>query len=369
MARLKRAVAEIEGAGRGVAAPRIIPGSSPGLSPGTGTGGSERDYSSARRLPLARAFDPALGGGLAGDGLHEIVPAAPADGAAAMGFALALAARFLDAQPSAALLVGESFASLEAGALYGPGLIAHGLPLGRLVFVSAPDANMVLWAMEEALKSGASAVVVGEIWNLKGYSLAASRRLLVAALKGGTPALVVPASAYGQADRLSSAAETRFEIAAASSARIAAVAGKDLPGPFACSARLVKTRLGGGDVVDAVADRVSAGRAQRARLQGALVDVVDDRVGLVGAVADRAQAALHSPSEDGRPSGRPIARRKTGVLPDALWERGYNVRMYDPSRVVRLEWRSEERTFDEPAISLSLAAAPGDGPRTAAEQN
>ena len=27
----------------------------------------------------------------------------------------------------------------------------------------------------------------------------------------------------------------------------------------------------------------------------------------------------HSPSGDGRPSGRPMARRETGVLPDALW--------------------------------------------------
>ena len=77
MARLRRAVAQIEGAGRAAAAL------------------SERDYSAARRFPLARALDPALGGGLADDALHEIAPAKPADGAAATGFALALAARFL----------------------------------------------------------------------------------------------------------------------------------------------------------------------------------------------------------------------------------------------------------------------------------
>jgi len=33
------------------------------------------------------------------------------------------------------------------------------------------------WAIEEALKCGAPAAVIGEIWSLKGYSLAASRRL------------------------------------------------------------------------------------------------------------------------------------------------------------------------------------------------
>ena len=156
-------------------------------------------------MAVARAFDPALGGGLSADGLHEIAPAAPADGAAAMGFALALAARFLDRRSAAALLIGERFASLEAGALYGPGLAAHGLLLSRLVFVPPPTPLSAFWAMEEALKSGAPAAVVGEIWNLRGYGLAASRRLAVAARKGGTPALLVLGGAYGRADRLSTA--------------------------------------------------------------------------------------------------------------------------------------------------------------------
>ena len=111
MARLRRAVAQIE-AEAGPAGERA-----------------------ARRLPLARALDSALGGGLADDALHEIAPAEPADGAAAMGFALALAARFLSRRPASALLIGEGFAAHETGALYGPGLVAHGLPSSRLVFV------------------------------------------------------------------------------------------------------------------------------------------------------------------------------------------------------------------------------------------
>ena len=74
MARLRRAVAQIE------------------AEAGRPAGRGER---AARRLPLLRALDSALGGGLADDGLHEITPAEPQDGAAAMGFALALAARFL----------------------------------------------------------------------------------------------------------------------------------------------------------------------------------------------------------------------------------------------------------------------------------
>src|SRR5271169_2566044 len=262
MARLRRAVAHIE-AEAGPAGGRV-----------------------ARRLPLGRTLDAALGGGLADDGLHEIAPAEPQDGAAAMGFALALAARFLSRRPASALLIGEGFAAEESGALYGPGLIAHGLPLGRVVFVNAPDATLAFWAMEEALKCGAPAAVVGEVWNLKGYSLAASRRLLLAARKGGTPALLILASAYGQAERLSSAAETRFEIAAAPSVKPKAAAGRDLPGPFACGARLVKARL------------------------GAFVDAVD------------------SPLKDGRPSGRPMdgvrdGRDPQGVRENARLSTGY----------------------------------------------
>jgi protein ImuA len=304
MARLRRAIAEIE-----------AEASRP----------SERP---ARRLPFARAFDSALGGGLADDALHEIAPARPQDGAAAMGFALALAARFINHRPASALIIGEGFAAEESGALYGPGLVAHGLTLSRLVFVRAPDAALALWAMEEALKCGAPAVVVGEIWSLKGYSLVASRRLLLAARKGRTPALLILASAYGQAERLSSAAETRFEIAAAPSAATPAAAGLDLPGPFACGARLIKARLA---------------RA------GPFVDAVD------------------SPSKDGRPSERPM---------DGVRDQRSRLQAFDPERVIRLEWRSQDMTFkdmtfrdmgvDDQAISLPLAAASGDRPRAAA---
>ena len=220
-----------------------------------------------------------------------------------MGFALALAARFLSQRPASALVISEGFAADESGALYGPGLVAHGLALSRLVFVRAPDAALAFWAIEEALKCGAPAVVIGEIWSLKGYSLAASRRLLLAARKGRTPALLILASAYGQAERLSSAAETRFEIAAAPSATIPAAAGPDLPGPFACGARLIKARLA--------------------------------RAG---------------------PEG--------------------TCQAFDPGRVIRLEWRSQDMTFkdmtfggmgvDDQAISLPLAAASGDRSRAAA---
>jgi len=267
MARLRRAVGEIEA--------RSGP-------PETRAGA---------RLSLTRTLDRALGGGLAGDALHEIVPATPGDGAAAMGFALALAARFMAERSAAGLMMAEDFAGRDTGSLYGPGLVAHGLDLGRIVFVRAPDAPALFQAMEEALKSGAPAVVVGEVWRLQKYDLAVSRRLLLAARSGRAPALLVQASAYRAADRISSAAETRFEISAAPSAHLpSAAGGRGLPGPPAFAARLVKARL---------------------------------------------------TSARGPPTG------------------------LDAARIIRMTWRSEDKQFDEPAISLPLVAASGDGSRAA----
>jgi protein ImuA len=265
MARLRRAVGEIEARSGPV------------------------ETRAGARLSLTRTLDRALGGGLAGDALHEIVPATPGDGAAAMGFALALAVRFMAERSAAGLLMAEDFAGCDTGSLYGPGLVAHGLDLGRLVFVRAPDAPALFQAMEEALKSGAPAVVVGEVWRLQKYDLAVSRRLLLAARSGRAPALLVQASAYRAADRISSAAETRFEISAAPSAHLPSAAdGRGLPGPPAFAARLVKARL-------------TSARAP-----------------------------------------------PTGL---------------DAARVIRLTWRSEDKQFDEPAISLPLVAASGDGSR------
>ena len=243
------------------------------------------------RLPLTRALDSMLGGGLAADALHEMAPATPSDGAAAMGFALALAARFMARSSAAGLILAEDFAARDMGALYGPGLVAHGLELGRLVFVRAPDAPSLFQAMEEALKSGAPAVVVGEVWRLKTYDLAVSRRLNLAARAGRAPALLVQASAFGAADRMSSAAETRFEIASAPSAHgPSAGGGRGLPGRPAFAARLVKSRM-------------SPGR------------------------------------------GPPVG--------------------LDAERTFRLIWSSEDKAFDEPAISLPLAAQALDGSRPA----
>ena len=131
-------------------------------------------------VPLgAPAIDAALpGGGLAAGCLHEIV-AEEAD-AAATAFAALAAARFAAARGPAGRILWV------AGAvdLYPPGLERFGLSADRLILVTAPRPKIRLWALEEAVRSGAPAAVVGEAADM---APVAARRLQLAAEASGTP--------------------------------------------------------------------------------------------------------------------------------------------------------------------------------------
>jgi protein ImuA len=200
----------------------------------------------ASRIPLGHArIDRMLAGGLTLGGLHEIVAAQAGDHLAAAGFALALAARLRAARMRTPIVwIGEDFAGLEQGALYGPGLAFHGIDPACLLLVHAANAKEALWAMEETLKCRVPAAVIGEIWTVKAYDLAASRRLILAAQKSVTPGLLLLAGLAG-ADMLSSGADTRFEVRARSSPRQASAGHRlPLPGDVAWSVRIVKARAG-----------------------------------------------------------------------------------------------------------------------------
>jgi protein ImuA len=226
---LRDAIARIEGGG--LAAPSF-----------TATGVIEAERAAPRLGPLDRLSR----GGLARGALHEIVAASPGDASAASGFALALAARFAAARKAAPILwIVETHAEAETGAPYAPGLAAHGIDPARLVVVSTRDGRESLWAMEEALKCGALAAVVADIWRLKPYDLTASRRLVLAARKSGTPGLLVPAGAAGRVGSLSSAAWTRFEVRAMPGFHAASAGARmPLPGRAAWAVRLARIRAG-----------------------------------------------------------------------------------------------------------------------------
>ena len=118
-------------------------------------------------------------GGLPQAALHEI-----SGTAAAVGFAAALAGRLAGSKP----ILWCRGASHETGGVHGPGLIPFGVDPEQVVFVETRKKQDLLWVMEESLRSGQPALVIGEI---DAVSLVASRRLQLAAEAGGVTAFLL----------------------------------------------------------------------------------------------------------------------------------------------------------------------------------
>jgi len=144
-------------------------------------------------------------GGLPCGALHEIA-GQPGD-AAAFGFVVALLGRL----NGLVLWCRQRRDGQETGQPYGPGLARFGLAPERLLLVQAAHPAELLWAMEEGLRSGRLAAVVGE-----GVlpDLTASRRLQLAAETGDALALLLPPPA---AEPPPSVALTRWRVVAQAS--------------------------------------------------------------------------------------------------------------------------------------------------------
>jgi protein ImuA len=154
------------------------------------------------------AIDRMLGGGLALGALHEVAPIRHFHLGAAAGFAIALAAQ-TDADKSV-LWIQPDFASLEGGSVYGPGLALLGLPLNRFLMLRVARSIDVLWAMEEALKSGALSTVIAELPEDLA-DLTMTRRLVLAARDGGTLGLLFRHQSTSEPN----ASMTRWDVASA----------------------------------------------------------------------------------------------------------------------------------------------------------
>ena len=199
-------------------------------------------------------LDDMLGGGLRRGTLHEIVAAHRQDDGAAAGFAAALAVRCAEKGPL--VWIVEDCAAYETGSPYRPGLAGHGIDPDRLILVRTREAQLTLWACEEALHLQAP-VVLAELWNSKHYGLASSRRLLLAAQAGRGTALLLHTGLSGKASILSSAAETRFCVASCPSPRTPSAGNRmPIPGTAAFAVRLLKQRLGAVQGFDRDRDRI-----------------------------------------------------------------------------------------------------------------
>ena len=103
---------------------------------------------------------------------------------------------------------------LRGDDLHLPGLAGFGIDADRLIVVRARHREDVLWVMEEALRCGRLAAVLGEV---DAVDLTASRRLQLAAGTGGTAALLLREGGRRAAVRTVTAAVTRWGVAPAPS--------------------------------------------------------------------------------------------------------------------------------------------------------
>ncbi|MFD0390617.1 ImuA family protein [Tistrella bauzanensis] len=144
-------------------------------------------------------IDGLLGdGGLALGRLHEIITAEAGDYPAAgtahgtgLGLAALWAATVAGGHQGADQGIGSGGPVLWVGgwpAPYAPGLADFGLDPARLLVVPARRSAERLWVMEEAIRSGAVAAVVGEVADVDPL---ATRRLQLAAAEGGGMVLLI----------------------------------------------------------------------------------------------------------------------------------------------------------------------------------
>lgn len=181
------------------------------------------------------------GGGLAAAALHEATGGIdPADDAAATLFLAGLAARRAAQAGQGAIVLW----ALARADLYGPGLQQAGLPPERLLLAEAGSDEAVLAVMEEGLRHGGPAAVIGEA---RIVSMASTRRLQLAAEERGVMALLLRRPPSRGRDALAdpSAAMTRWRVACAPSGRLAEPVGDAGIGPPRWRLDLVRQR--GGD--------------------------------------------------------------------------------------------------------------------------
>ena len=152
------------------------------------------------------------GGGLPVASLNEAAGErpGPADQAAAALFLASIAAR----RPGIVLW------ALASRDLFAPGLAGAGLPPDRVLYAECRRDEDVLAVMEEGLRHGGLAAVVGEVGRA---AMPATRRLQLAAEEGGTLALMLRRWRGNGEDPLGvpSAAVTRWRLACAPSSPLA----------------------------------------------------------------------------------------------------------------------------------------------------
>ncbi len=182
--------------------------------------------------------------GLPRAALHEIHGAGRDDLTSTAAFSLLLAerCRHADTVPDRPVLwVSEGAETRRQGRLYPPGLAELGLDPAQIIHVEAADSIAALRAAAEGTRSPAMAAVIVALSGRKpkGLNLTATRRLSLSARESGVLTLLLR-SGSDPGDPMPSAAWSRWQVAAAPSASLAANA----PGHPAFDISLLRHRSG-----------------------------------------------------------------------------------------------------------------------------
>ena len=173
-------------------------------------------------------IDQTLGDGLPLGCLHEVA------GTAADGFAAMLATQFTTQLKEPVLWCVDG---KQARHPFAPGLAGMGVATERLTIACCKTLKDMLWAMEEGLKSGAAALVIGE--PSRPLDLTASRRLQLTAGTEGATGLIL-----GQRNLAPNACTTRWQVSAIPSP------DRDSPWGGAWRLELTRSRNGGAGTWD-----------------------------------------------------------------------------------------------------------------------
>jgi protein ImuA len=182
------------------------------------------------------AIDLRIEGGLTRRALHEVFAASVEDCSAAAAFALMITMRACPVRRTV-LWVREKRCGVQTGQINAAGLLDLGFDPDDLVLIDATDALAVLRAGADVVKCGQIGAVIIEPWGKTPLlDLTASRRLSMAAATSGVLTLALRVGA----EPLPSAAQTRWQVAAAPSSPLAANA----PGHPAFDIALLRHRGG-----------------------------------------------------------------------------------------------------------------------------
>lgn len=170
--------------------------------------------------------------GLGAEGLHEVCETTYGDKAAATGFALAA----MVPRTGPLVWITDRLARQEHGRMLELGLAEIRPDHPPLLHVDVSRPSDALWATEEVVSSDAAAAVIAELQDL---DFTASRRLRLAAIRGGVPIiLLLPHSREG-----STAACARWRVRGQASAENPF--DRAAPGPARWHAVLEKSRTPG----------------------------------------------------------------------------------------------------------------------------